>query len=127
MTAKSKLLNFPAIPDWHQGFITSIALIPKTETKSKDEQVDATVVKSQVTHVPQEGDTVTGVMGGVSFNAIIIVGSAPFPAPFPQSRARVNLTEIVHTAGIDIHNTDMDRPSLLSSIPRHPHISVSTI
>ena len=80
-----QFLNFPAIPKWHSGFITEITLSPKvaTTTNNKDEDENEEFVAARArgssrptktrSNFPKEGDTIRGVMGGVSFDAVIIV------------------------------------------------------
>ena len=76
-----QLLTFDAYPRWHTGFITSIASTRANAERGKKQANDAspnntngdpTSETGQETF-PAKGDEVHGVMGGVVFNAIVLV------------------------------------------------------
>ena len=63
-----QLLTFDAYPSWHTGFITSIALRRKGDRGDGEDDVEGAESK-----FAGKGDEVYGVMGGVIFNAVVLV------------------------------------------------------
>ncbi len=67
-----QLLTFSAYPTWHTGFITSIALRRKRDRRDGGADVDV-ADKGPESKFAEKGDEVYGVMGGVRFNAVVLV------------------------------------------------------
>ncbi len=55
-------------------------MIPNLEDGEDDEDADAQTRSSSTGKFPQEGDTITGVMGGVKFTAVVVVCTCTDPA-----------------------------------------------
>ncbi|KAL8769421.1 MAG: hypothetical protein Q9209_004649 [Squamulea sp. 1 TL-2023] len=78
---RSEFLDFAAIPTWHTGFITTLNLIPKHSItqNAKDGELEGghanTLGRNIQKRTPQEGDTITGLMGGVHFTASVVESS----------------------------------------------------
>ena len=67
-----QLLTFDAYPTWHNDFITSIALRRKRDQRDDEINVDG-AGKAPESKFAKKGDEVYGVMGGVRFNAVVLV------------------------------------------------------
>ncbi|KAM0805807.1 hypothetical protein BDR22DRAFT_829375 [Usnea florida] len=70
------LLTFDAYPTWHTGFITSIASSRESAEKGKDTLSNKTNTSAQEMNLAAKGDEIHGVMGGVTFTAVVLESSA---------------------------------------------------
>lgn len=96
-----QFLDFPAMPTWHSGFITSIAATDPSKPLEK-------------------GATISGVMGGVTFTAVILV-RAPTKS---RSSHSIYLQAHPPIPGILPQHLLVDRPAPLPPLPRCAHVAL---